>query len=792
MIFQYVFRNLKKRFIFTILKITGLTLGLTGVLFLTLFLKNELSYDSFYPKADRIYRFTTTSPSFANDNHFARIYNAEIVPELANYFPQVESYVRLDPILGGVIKQENQFYKIKEAFVCDSTFLDVFNAPLLIGDKNTILNSPASMILSESFSKKLFGDKNPVGETISVPAGQYYSKQANFVVKGVMKDFPQNSHLHPDLIATSTHHTINGWAYTYLLLKKNTDPESITSAYPKFLSQFQKGNKNISKTTAYLQKITNIHLHSNKLREIETNGNMTNIYVLIIALIVLFFISINNYMGLTMGMMRYNQKFTSIARFLGSTKNISIKYSAIEAIYIFTLSILFTFIFSFFINHFIKTYYNFNLFNTNLLTIIICHIAFYIIGIVTALFPAIKISLFTHKNYSFKTTKTSKGFLISQFTLVTTLIIAVLVIYKQNSYTLQHAMGIQGKDKIICLESVHASVQKKFELFKSELLKYKVISDVSAMMEPPGGEDNDRMKFSLEGYKKEDESQENTIGILPCDYSFTNLFHLQFLAGNTFTSENKDADGSGEYIINETAMHFLNINKPDEIVGKQFKLDFGSDYIKLPEGKIIGVVKDFYLSSMKMKVNPLVLFKRDNLWLINFVVSYPPNVEKEALEKINQVWKDLFPSYPISYEHVDAMYKKVYQTELLQEKLLSIFAGISLFICCMGLLGLSLLITQQRIKEIGVRKVNGATVSEVAVLLNKDMLKWIIVSFSLAIPIGWFIMHKWLQNFAYKTEMNWWLFVLAAAITLIIGWFTVYFQIVKTAKRNPVEALRYE
>jgi putative ABC transport system permease protein len=227
-------------------------------------------------------------------------------------------------------------------------------------------------------------------------------------------------------------------------------------------------------------------------------------------------------------------------------------------------------------------------------------------------------------------------------------------------------------------------------------------------------------------------------------------------------------------------------------VDKQFQLISPVQGIEIPKGKIIGVVKDFHLSSIKKKVRPLVLFKRKNLWMINFVISYKDGMRQEAINDIRTVWNELFPAYPFNYEHVSTMYRQVYKTEILQARLLSVFTLLSVFICSMGLLGLSLLISQQRTKEIGIRKVNGARVSEILSMLNRDFVKWVIIAFVIATPVAWYAMNKWLENFAYKTSLSWWIFALAGLLALGIALLTVSFQSWKAATKNPVESLRYE
>lgn len=312
------------------------------------------------------------------------------------------------------------------------------------------------------------------------------------------------------------------------------------------------------------------------------------------------------------------------------------------------------------------------------------------------------------------------------------------------------------------------------------------------MLEPPGGEANDMMRFKMEGYTESEMENDNMIGIFPCDYSFASIFNLNFLSGRNFSEKNGDYEGSGEYIINESALRRLNYSNPEEIIGKEFGLFFSQPEIKIPSGKIIGVVEDFHLSSLKKKVEPLVLFKREDLWLMNFVVSFQPGRQNEALSDLEAVWTKMYPEHPFQYGYVSAMYRQVYQTELLQANLLSVFTFVALFICSMGLLGMSLLTTQRRTKEIGIRKVNGARISELMIMLNWYFLKWIMISFLIAIPLVVMAMNKWLEKFAYKIDLSWWIFALAGIVAICIAFLTVSVQSWKAANTNPVKALRYE
>ena len=797
MIIRFVIRNLKKHPLLNFIKVLGLALALTGIVFIALFLKNELTYDAWHKKADRIYRFTVTNPSFLADSHFARFYDSGQIPQMAAWFSEIENYTRLAPVRESILLHEQRYYDVNQAFICDSTFFEIFDAELIVGNRKTILDAPATMVVSESFAQKVFGNSNPVGQIMSIPPGQFNGETLDFTIKGIMKDFPQNSHFHPDFIATPVEGEIQGWGWSYLLLTENANPENITHNYPRFLADNSEQTVEEIQTKAHLQKLTDIHLHSDKLREMETNGNTTNIYVLAIAALILLLISMSNYASLNLGMAGFSNKFMAVNQVLGSSKNTNLKYFFIESLMVVAISILLFIVFSIPVQSVIKSSYHINLLEGNWLIAAIVVFVFSVLGIFAGIQPVLKqnfgrIGAGSNRFEALKTKSVAvnKGIIIFQYTFAIILIAAVLIITRQTNYALNSSMGVQ-EDNVICFESVHADIQQKFDVFKSELQKYNSIESVSAMLEPPGGEANDMFPFELEGYRQEDDSQER-LGVFPCDYSFAKLFNLQFVSGANFSEKFEDNQGSGEYIINEAALHQLNYSNPDSIVGKQFRLISPVQGIEIPEGKIIGVVKDFHLSSIKKKVRPLVFFKRKDLWLINFVVSYKTGMRPEAINDIQTVWNELFPAYPFSYEQVASMYRQVYKTEILQARLLSVFTVLSLFICSMGLLGLSLLISQQRTKEIGIRKVNGARVSEILSMLNKDFVKWVIVAFVLATPAAWFAMNKWLENFAYKTNLSWWIFALAGLLALGIALLTVSWQSWRAATRNPVEALRYE
>jgi putative ABC transport system permease protein len=800
MLLKFVIRNIYKRPFLNLIKVIGLSLALSGILIIVLFLKNELTYDGFYKKSERIYRLTYTSSDFFEGKHFARVYKPDFIPKMSEYFPEIENYVRLAPISGGVMKHNEEFIEITQAYICDSTFFEVFDSKLLVGNPQNILNSPGSMVVSESFAKRIFGKVNPIGQILTLPKGQFYGEIMDFTIKGIMKDFPQNSHFHPECIASPIDKSIfEGWSWTYILLSNNANPNHILLGFRDFLFSYREIKTQELKIEAHLQNIRDIHLHSKKLREIEANSNISVIYTLSIAALILLFIAITNYSNLNIGMADFSYKYLYVSKVLGSSNWLILKYFLFEGIIIVMASTVITGFIATLSFILIQKYFALNLLTGNMLFIFSVVLLFSSLGILSGTIPLIRQGISNlrsasdyKKNNNLRRKGISKSIIVLQYTISIALIVAVFVIHRQTNYALQSSMGVEDNN-LICFENVHSNVQLKFGLFKEELLKYNSIESVSAMLEPPGGEANDMFQFTMEDYIPENTKKaEDMIGVFPCDYSFASIFKLKFLSGNNFSENNEDNEGSGEYIINKSAMKRLNYTNPNDIIGKAFHLIVYFEGVKIPAGKIIGVVEDFHLSTIKKEIEPLVMFKRKDLWLINFVVSFRPGMKTKALTDIKNVWTKMFPEYPYQYKYISSMYENVYKTEILQSKLLSIFTFIALFICSMGLLGLSLLTTQRRTKEVGLRKINGAKTGEMMVMLNWDFIKWIIISFVLAVPIAFFAMNKWLENFSYKITLSWWIFITAGCLAIIIAIITVSLQSWKASSRNPVEALRYE
>ena len=800
MTFTFVKRSLLKRPFLNLIKVTSLVVSMSSLILISLFLRHQLTFDAFHPAAERIYRFTTTSPNMFGGKHFARVYGASYIPEMAETMPGIEEYLRLSPVGGGIIQWEEKKIVMRQSFECDSTFFELFDIPLISGDPDNVLVGPGSAVISESFAKKIFGDTDPVGQILTIPQGRYHAENSDYVVNGVMKDLPGNSHFHPEFIASPFNRTdLEDWSWIYLLLQPKADPGTVTSLFRDFLAGYNEQDPDEITLTAHLQRLTDIHLRSNKTREIEPNSNILVVYSFVVAAVILLFVALINYFNLNLGMEGFSSKYMFISKVLGSTRSGRLKHFIAEGVIIVILAGTASAIAVNLVNSLIAQRFDINLLEGSFWYTLGITFLLFVWSFLAGFFPHMRLLV---KGNSSKSVEQSggrsfgrgiqSGLVVFQYTIGIVLIVSVLVIQRQTALALKSGIGAEN-DNVVCVEYVHSDITEKFEEFKLELLDYPSIESVSAMFASPGEDVNDLFRFSMEGYEVDETiNADNYIGIFPCDYSFPSLFDLHFLAGTDFSKKFSDSDGSGEYIINETAMRRLRHTDPREIVNKEFQLFFHTDDITIPSGRIVGVVRDFHISSLKRNIEPLVLFKRRDIWIDNLVVSFSPGMQKQAMSDFEKVWNEMYQGHTFRFDYVDSIYSKVYFTERLQSALLMLFTVFALFICSMGLLGLSLLTTQLRTKEIGIRIVNGAEKRHIVTMLNWDFLKWILLSYLLALPISYLAMKRWLEDFVYKTELSWWIFLLAGVMAFIIAGVTVTVHSWKAATRNPVEALRYE
>jgi len=784
-----------KKFLFN--NVLGLTLAFTTILFIYSWISYEKSFDKHYNNSSRIYRFTVEFTNGTDSRHFARV-NREFIKEFKGFFPEVEEMVRLAPGRNSSIKiNENKFYS-QGVFSTDSNFFDVFNIKLLQGNSDDVLDAPKCAVINESIAEKYFGKENPIGKQLEW-AHQQVPNFSTFIVTGVMPDFPRNSHFHPEiLLSFNNPNNYSGWFYTYLMLNENTNPQTLQAKFPTFKKTYIENEQIRESETFHLQNVQDIHLYSHKDREIEPNGDPRSITILnIVALVLLVVISLN-YINFQIASVLERSTYFNVSKTFGAKSKSFVIQLVLESIILVFISSLVSLLIYLLILPLLANWLNIELILSLQKTAIIYISAllfFVLIGIACSIYPiylsnfngAISpLKIFNSNNQSINGDfSIRKVLVILQFVGGISLIIATSVIIKQNQYLLSNRIGNE-QDNIINLIKLPRTTVENYETFKTELLKYPEILDVTASMEEPAGEVMDAFTYELEGMPEED--KEKVIYCLTTDHNFNRFYGNRILAGEDFSAEGKN---SGKYLINEAGLKTLGYTNPSDIIGKRFKYNIPVPDGFFEDGTISGVINDFHITSMNSSEKPMLLYHQP---FFNYCVGikYEPSRIKDALATLGKVWAEVNPDFALQHYFIDDLYFKLYENQIRQSRFLSLLAIVVLFISSLGLFSIAVYNIRKRTKEIGVRKVNGANTAEVLILLNKTFVKWVFISFLIASPLSWITMNKWMENFAYKTSINWWIFAGSGVFVLGIALITVSFQSFRAARRNPVEALRYE
>jgi putative ABC transport system permease protein len=797
-------RNIFRNKLSSAINIFGLSLSIACFALIIFFIRYELSYDRFHANADQIYRFTlSVNKKSGYKAHFAKS-AASWVKHFSDEFPEVEKMVTLIPYRQITLKVKEEKLSLDNSFYADSTLFNVFSIQLLQGDSNRVLSEPNNVVISESFALKYFDKDNPIGQSI-INTGWYDGKDwtnLNYTITGVFKDLPDNSHFHSDLFISKSTNSLkndNNWKYVYLLFNKGAKPDDFIKKFPAFLNKYNNEKDESETIVPHLQPITDIHLKSNKDREIEQNGNMTVIYIMALVALIILVISWVNYLNLSIAGIYSRGKSMILYKIHGSDKAI-FYHSFIESLIITSISSYFAYILIslFFpsIKNITGNVLNEQIFQSALDTLpwlIFIFASTLIIGCIPATYFIIKqrISLAPKKIIIRKTKNNPsalfrKALIIFQFTLTIILIISALIINYQSKFIINHQSGAK-QDSVLVIKLFNQDILAKYTLLKSELLKSPYIEEVTASFEEPFGETMDAMGFETSGIKKENEDK--ILWVYVADDNYFKFNGVPIIAGTDFPPFNENLKKE-YYILNESAVKELGWT-PEEAINKPFKLKFLYGDNIIYGGYISGVVKDFNVNTLHHEIKPFVFFQK-KIWFWNLLIKIDMEHKELGMRYLNNKWNQISPNYPLSYKYNTDIFFQAYKKEITQSRLTGSLSFLAIIISCLGLFAISSIIIIQRTKEIGIRKVNGAKTSEIMIMLSADFTKNVIISIILACPIAWYAMNKWLQNFVYKTEISWWIFALAGVIALAIALLTISWQSWRAAAKNPIDALRYE
>lgn len=801
--FRAILRNKLSAFI----NIFGLALAMTCALLIYVFVQDELSYDRYNAQADRMYRVTR---NFLSKDGSVNLHLGHVAPPfgplLKNDFKEFEEVARTLNTRITLSYQEDaqekkSFYE-DNFFFAEPALFRIFSIPVVEGDAEKILAEPLGLMLSEKTASKYFGKESPVGKTLRVN-GQY-----DLVVSGVFKDFPRQAHFHPEILgsfATLNDTTIYGrrqletnWGNnafaTYVLATRQLDIPSIEKQFPAFLDRHMRSDdpqepKTSTWTTLFLQKVTDIHLHSHLDSEHEANGNINNVYMMTVIAVFIILIACFNFVNLSTARASKRAKEVGLRKVVGAFKSQLINQYLSESVLISFLALILAIAFSIvsigWLNAFTGKTISLNLVSDYKLLLLLIGFAAGV-GLLAGVYPAFVLSGFKpalilkgQQGSAGGKGLLRKSLVIAQFAVSIVLIISTVVTLRQLQFLNDRPLGYE-KDQVVSLR-YYPELVEKYDVFYNELTRDAAIRNAGRSSRIPTG----RLLDSQGSARVQvgDSLTESGVVLknIRIDHDFFDTYEIALATGRDFSKERVN-DDSISFILNESAVKSLGLTN-ENIIDKEFH--YGG--IK---GKVIGVVKDFHFESLHEPIVPLVF--QSGRFYSRISVKLSGSNTQAGIEAISRIWNEFLPNRPFEYSFVSTQYSDLYESEQKQSQLFIIFAGLAILIACLGLFGLATFNAAQRVKEIGIRKVLGASITSILGLLSREIVILILVANAIAWPVAWYFMNEWLKGFAYHIDMSITIFILSAVAAVAVALVTVSSQTIRAARSNPASTLRYE
>ncbi|GGK81120.1 ABC transporter permease [Rufibacter glacialis] len=802
--FKVAYRNLIRHKGFSFINIAGLALGITACLLIGLFVVDELQYDKFLPQGERVYRvYNQVSSEEAND------VITSVPPmfgtTLQESFPEAETVVRIlmqQWDAQSLVEAGDQRIYEKGGLAADPGFFQVFPLPFVYGSPEKALEDPTSVVVSDKFAQKVFGNGDPVGQKVSI------NKQT-LLVKGVFASNPKFhlpvNYVRPLAAMELPPDRMKNWGwqqfYTYVKVKEGTDPAFMLGKFRELVKkQVDPETEKPFKYEPFFQPLHQVHLYSASFKfDQAIRGNITYVKALSIIAAFLLLIACFNFVNLSTAKSLQRAKEVGIRKTIGASRKQLLLQFLSETLLLTLISVVFaaalTSLFLPWLNTFTEKEMTFNVFSQPALLLLLLALVL-VVGILAGLYPALVLAGFkpvavlkgaaVSDGGPGKTPWLRHGLIVVQFALSIFLIISALVVYRQVEFLHNKDLGF-NKDQILFFPMRGENMFTNYETFKRELLKSPGVANVSIGYGFPG----DATAGDAIEVLKNGEWVHHSVTQLMVDHDYINTLGLQMVAGRPF-SKDRPTDKDAAFIINETAVRDMGFGTPEKALGQKMEWKVWSDKPdSLKRGEVIGVVKDFHFKSLFDKVDPTVLqiFPGAN-WKV--AVKLKSDQVEGAMSHVKNVWDDFSPEYPMEYKFMDENFEVMYKAEDKLRSLLWIFTGLAIFVGCLGLFGLAAYAAERRKKEIGIRKILGAETSSIVTLLSKDFLKLVLIAGLLAVPLAWYAMSKWLEDFAYRIEIPVWAFLAAFALAALVAFLTVSYQALKAATLNPVKNLRMD
>jgi putative ABC transport system permease protein len=787
----------------TFINILCLSTGMITILFISLWIRDELSYDRFHPSHEKIYRLSikVDDNEAGYHSHFARSYYSWLY-NIKDKLTGIKDIARLNIEHNGIIMTP-----AKEAFraniiMSDPSVFNVFWFSFQKGSALSAFEKPHSIVLTKSAAFRYFGNADPIGQTIEIYCDRCTDRKP-YLITGVVEDYPTNSHFHFDMMGNIENpESFSDWAFYYLKLDDNTDPSVITDNFASFAAGYLDKDY-IKNLTPYLQPVSDIHIKSKKDREIEENGNYRDVWLFLGLSFFVLFVALFNFINVRQVSLIKNRKTLSIMRIHGASHLRLFMHQLTESVILSGIS---AFIAAIFVLLFLPAFNHFTGKAISLVHVLnskewwLIMAGLLILSVLTGVYPFLysgiikRIGSGSDRNIlvsnvsAVKKLRLTRIYVAIQFAVSIILIITVLVVNRQVDFFMDNRLG-SSMDKILCIKNIPVQILNNYQLFKTELLKNPLIHDITCSFENPAYENMDMMRF--ETINVSDEIKDKHLFVYPADDNYFDFYDIKFLAGSAFPVYTGNDSLPESYILNKKACDFLGWD-PSEAMDKPFKFIFELDGKNLFNGgRIVGVVEDFQMASMKNEMKPYVFFQK-SFWMESVQIKFDTSQNAKAFSVIQNCFDKFFPGHPMQYDYVEDLYKQIYKNEN-QLKSLSMILGIlAILLSSLGLWGITGIIYQSKTKEIGIRKVNGALKSNIIFWLLKDINLIVIFSILAGIPVSYILMRDWLMNFPLHIAMKWWMFVFPVVFIYLIAVLTVYWQANKAAGMNPVESLRCE
>lgn len=816
---KVMFRSLLKRKAFALINLLGLATGMAVCLLMVLYIQNELGYDSFQEKGDQVYRLALER-KYPGRSAFHGHIPVSIGQAVKQEFPEVLESVRiLDFGPGNMIKTGDKFFQEKKILAVDSNFFKVFNGNFLQGDVNTALQKPNTAILNESTAKRIFGSAgNAMGKLIVLNEFQHY------IVDGVCLDWPEKSHFQFNILLSNT--SFQGLnqpnyydfsAFTYLLLNKNASAKALEAKLPLIISKYVAGTiekgfgESYAQFTAegngyryFLQPIKKIHLYSGLEDELKPTSSIGTVYLSGAIAIFILFLACINFINLSTAVSVERAREVGIRKTFGSDKKALTWQFLSESILFSLISVIAAALLASsgvpLLNRISGTELSFSYF-LDPLRILVIIVFVVLVGIIAGLYPALVLSSFrpiTVLKGRFKSSNRGmalrNGLVIFQFVISVILIICTIVVNSQMQFMLGDKLGFK-KDHIIAIEGIYhlqnqmngnGRLLNERNAFVNEISRVAGVENLSKCSSLPDGK-----PLSTCAMQVTDTKVSRTQNTIFADENYLGLLDLKLIEGRFF-SKNFSND-SLRLVLNETAVKDFELKNP---IGS--RITSTETFFNPRDGKgqyvytVIGVIKDFHFQSLREKIAPLVIANTGRFGWGLLAVRIKGDYFKTAVAALEKTWKQFDAKHDFQYSFLDQSVAEQYKAEQSAQKIFAVFSLLAIFIACIGLFGLATYTILQRTKEISIRKVLGATAASIILILSKDFLRLVMISALISFPVAWWTMHKWLQDFAYRINISWWIFIQAGMIAFVIAILTILYQAIKSAIANPVKSLRAE